>query len=57
MGADGVYRRMVNTVAKGVKSGAWQGDNGVITEGASPNSNNDGVGFKGTAVGLSYSSF
>ncbi|KAF8906113.1 glycoside hydrolase family 76 protein [Mucidula mucida] len=41
---------MVNTVAKGVKSGAWQGDNGIITEGASPNSNNDGVGFKAVFI-------
>ncbi|KAH9939620.1 glycoside hydrolase family 76 protein [Epithele typhae] len=30
----------------GMKSTAWAGSNGVCTEGASPDSNNDGVGFK-----------
>ncbi|KAK0185058.1 endo-1,6-alpha-mannosidase [Armillaria mellea] len=30
-------------------SSAWQGSDGIITEGASPSSNNDGVGFKGSA--------
>ncbi|KAL1742763.1 glycoside hydrolase family 76 protein [Schizophyllum fasciatum] len=29
-----------------VKTSAWQGSNGIITEGASPAQNNDGVGFK-----------
>lgn len=38
---------MVNIAAAAVKSTAWQGSDGIITEGASPSSNNDGVGFKG----------
>jgi hypothetical protein len=29
-----------------MKNAPWQGTNGVITEGASPSSNNDGVYFK-----------
>ncbi|KAK0488498.1 endo-1,6-alpha-mannosidase [Armillaria novae-zelandiae] len=37
---------LVNVVASAVKSSAWQGSDGIITEGASPSSNNDGVGFK-----------
>ncbi|KIY44059.1 endo-1,6-alpha-mannosidase [Fistulina hepatica ATCC 64428] len=37
---------MVNITAAAVNCSAWEGDNGVITEGASPDSNNDGVGFK-----------
>ncbi|KAK0457383.1 endo-1,6-alpha-mannosidase [Desarmillaria tabescens] len=37
---------LVNTVASAVKSSAWEGSDGIITEGASPSSNNDGVGFK-----------
>jgi hypothetical protein len=38
---------MVTIVAAAVKSGPWQGSDGIITEGASLTSNNDGVGFKG----------
>ncbi|KAG6839659.1 hypothetical protein C0991_000430 [Blastosporella zonata] len=38
---------MVNTVAASVKSSTWEGSDGIITEGASTTSNNDGVGFKG----------
>ncbi|KAF5360085.1 hypothetical protein D9758_007579 [Tetrapyrgos nigripes] len=37
---------MVNIAAAAMKSAPWQGSDGIITEGASPNSNNDGVGFK-----------
>jgi len=37
---------MVNIVAAAVKSPVWQGSDGIITEGSSPTSNNDGVGFK-----------
>ncbi|KAF9063310.1 endo-1,6-alpha-mannosidase [Rhodocollybia butyracea] len=37
---------MTNITAAAVKSSAWEGSNGIITEGASPKSNNDGVGFK-----------
>ncbi|KAG6841184.1 hypothetical protein C0991_000981 [Blastosporella zonata] len=40
---------MVNTVAASVKSSAWEGSDGIITEGASTTSNNDGVGFKGSS--------
>lgn len=29
-----------------MKNGPWQGSNGVITEGSSPNAANDGVYFK-----------
>jgi hypothetical protein len=38
---------MVNVLAAAVKSTAWQGTDGVITEGSNTSSNNDGVGFKG----------
>jgi len=37
---------LVNIVAAAVKSSAWQGADGIITEGASPSKDNDGVGFK-----------
>ncbi|KAJ7588251.1 endo-1,6-alpha-mannosidase [Mycena floridula] len=37
---------MNNILVAGVKSGPWQGSDGIITEGASPASNNDAVGFK-----------
>ncbi|KAJ4482568.1 endo-1,6-alpha-mannosidase [Lentinula aciculospora] len=37
---------MTNITAAAVKSPVWQGSNGIITEGASKTSNNDGVGFK-----------
>ena len=33
-----------------MKSSAWEGSNGVISEGASPDSDNDGVGFKAVFV-------
>jgi hypothetical protein len=39
---------MINVLAAAVKSTAWQGADGIITEGSSTSSNNDGVGFKGT---------
>ncbi|KAF7317604.1 Glycoside hydrolase family 76 protein [Mycena kentingensis (nom. inval.)] len=41
---------MINTLNSAVKSTAWQGSDGIITEGASPNSNNDGVGFKAVFI-------
>ncbi|KAE9399367.1 endo-1,6-alpha-mannosidase [Gymnopus androsaceus JB14] len=41
---------MTNIAAAAIKSSAWQGDNGIITEGASPTSNNDGVGFKAVFI-------
>ncbi|PSR80372.1 hypothetical protein PHLCEN_2v6757 [Hermanssonia centrifuga] len=37
---------MLDIVAAAVKSSAWEGTDGIITEGASPSSNNDDVGFK-----------
>ncbi|KAJ3823561.1 endo-1,6-alpha-mannosidase [Lentinula raphanica] len=37
---------MTNITAAAVKSPVWQGSNGIITEGASTTSDNDGVGFK-----------
>jgi len=41
---------MVTILAASVKSAPWQGTNGIITEGASTASNNDGVGFKAVFV-------
>lgn len=38
---------MVDIAAATMKFTGWQGDNGVIKEGASPSENNDGVAFKG----------
>jgi hypothetical protein len=38
---------MVTIVAAAVKNAPWQGSDGIITEGVSLTSNNDGVGFKG----------
>jgi hypothetical protein len=38
--------RATNVAVAGMKNAPWQGSNGVITEGASPSSNNDGVYFK-----------
>lgn len=38
---------MINTLAAAVKNTAWQGTDGIITEGSDNNTNNDGVGFKG----------
>ncbi|EPQ56699.1 endo-1,6-alpha-mannosidase [Gloeophyllum trabeum ATCC 11539] len=40
----------VNIIAAATHTSAWQGSNGVITEGASPDSNNDGVGFKAVFI-------
>ncbi|KAF7309385.1 hypothetical protein MIND_00309300 [Mycena indigotica] len=37
---------MTNIINAAVKSSAWQGSDGIITEGTSPNANSDGVGFK-----------
>ncbi|KAF7309360.1 Glycoside hydrolase family 76 protein [Mycena indigotica] len=37
---------MINILNSAVKSSAWQGSDGIITEGSSPGGNNDGVGFK-----------
>ncbi|KXN83969.1 Mannan endo-1,6-alpha-mannosidase DCW1 [Leucoagaricus sp. SymC.cos] len=37
---------MVTIAAAAMKNAPWQGSDGIITEGASPSSNNDGVGFK-----------
>ncbi|KAF5380750.1 hypothetical protein D9757_007144 [Collybiopsis confluens] len=37
---------MTNVSAAAIKSSAWEGKNGIITEGASRSKNNDGVGFK-----------
>ena len=39
--------RMLNVLSAAVKNTAWQGANGIITEGASTSADNDGVGFKG----------
>ncbi|KNZ72534.1 Mannan endo-1,6-alpha-mannosidase DCW1 [Termitomyces sp. J132] len=41
---------MINIVAAAVKSGAWQGSDGIITEGVSTTSDNDGVGFKAVFI-------
>jgi len=37
---------MAFVVANATKSSAWEGSDGIITEGSSTTSNNDGVGFK-----------
>ncbi|PPQ72766.1 hypothetical protein CVT26_003148 [Gymnopilus dilepis] len=37
---------MLNVTAAAVKNTAWQGTNGIITEGSDNNANNDGIGFK-----------
>ncbi|KAJ3732041.1 endo-1,6-alpha-mannosidase [Lentinula guzmanii] len=37
---------MTDIAAAAIKSSVWEGSNGIITEGASPTANNDGVGFK-----------
>ncbi|KAI0750298.1 hypothetical protein C8Q80DRAFT_1353554 [Daedaleopsis nitida] len=42
--------KATNVAAAGMKNAPWQGSNGVITEGASPNSNGDGVYFKSVWV-------
>ncbi|KAJ3875406.1 glycosyl hydrolase family 76-domain-containing protein [Lentinula edodes] len=41
---------MTNITAAAVKSPVWQGSNGIITEGASKTSDNDGVGFKAQRI-------
>lgn len=45
---------MVTTVAAAVKNAPWQGSDGIITEGSSTTSNNDGVGFKGEKLFFRY---
>ncbi|KAI0780123.1 glycoside hydrolase family 76 protein [Fomes fomentarius] len=42
--------KVTQVAAAAMKNGPWQGSNGVITEGASPNSSNDGVYFKSAFV-------
>ncbi|KAJ3545383.1 hypothetical protein NMY22_g2460 [Coprinellus aureogranulatus] len=42
--------KTIQVAAAAMKNGPWQGSNGVITEGASPNSANDGVYFKSAFV-------
>ncbi|KAI4522422.1 glycoside hydrolase family 76 protein [Schizophyllum commune Loenen D] len=45
------YRSLAANVANSaMKTGAWNRDDGVITEGASPNENNDNVGFKSILI-------
>jgi hypothetical protein len=39
---------MITTLNNAVKSSAWEGSDGIITEGSDTTANNDGVGFKGT---------
>uniref|UniRef100_A0A8H8CE62 Endo-1,6-alpha-mannosidase n=1 Tax=Psilocybe cubensis TaxID=181762 RepID=A0A8H8CE62_PSICU len=41
---------MLTTAAAAIKNAPWQGSNGIIIEGADTDSNNDGVGFKGTGL-------
>ncbi|TFK39568.1 endo-1,6-alpha-mannosidase [Crucibulum laeve] len=48
---------MLNIVAAAVKSTAWQGSDGIITEGASTTSNNDSVGFKAIFIRGLYEAF
>jgi hypothetical protein len=45
--------RMINILIAAVKNNVWQGSDGIITEGSSPDSNNDGVGFKGQSASFS----
>uniref|UniRef100_D8QI18 Glycoside hydrolase family 76 protein n=1 Tax=Schizophyllum commune (strain H4-8 / FGSC 9210) TaxID=578458 RepID=D8QI18_SCHCM len=48
---DGQWKSLATYAANAaMKTGAWQGSNGIITEGASPSSNNDGVGFKSILI-------
>lgn len=42
-----IKARMINILNAAVKTTAWEGSDGIITEGVSTTSNNDGVGFKG----------
>ena len=37
----------LNVANAAMKTRSWAGEDGIITEGASPKENNDGVGFKG----------
>ncbi|KAH7928605.1 Six-hairpin glycosidase, partial [Leucogyrophana mollusca] len=41
---------MLNVVAASVKATAWEGSDGVITEGADVSEDNDGVGFKSVLI-------
>ncbi|KAL1702215.1 glycoside hydrolase family 76 protein [Schizophyllum commune] len=48
---DGQWKSLATYAANAaMKTGAWQGSNGIITEGASPSANNDGVGFKSILI-------
>ncbi|KAJ7147675.1 endo-1,6-alpha-mannosidase [Mycena crocata] len=40
----------INILAAAVKNNVWQGSDGIITEGVSTTSNNDGVGFKAVFI-------
>ena len=42
--------RMLSVIASAVENTAWQGSNGIITEGSDNSQNNDGIGFKGAYV-------
>lgn len=44
------YDLLASTTQATVKTNHWQGADGIITEGASPNENNDGVGFKSAFI-------
>jgi len=55
---DSQYTTMIgNIVAASTKTSVWEGSNGIITEGASPGSNNDGVGFKAVFIRGLYEAF
>ncbi|KAJ7663952.1 endo-1,6-alpha-mannosidase [Mycena polygramma] len=41
---------MINILNSAVKTTAWEGSDGIITEGVSTTSNNDGVGFKAVFI-------
>ncbi|KAK7046403.1 glycoside hydrolase family 76 protein [Favolaschia claudopus] len=41
---------MINILNSAVKTNVWEGSDGIITEGASPNENNDAVGFKSVLI-------
>ncbi|KAJ7691905.1 endo-1,6-alpha-mannosidase [Mycena rosella] len=41
---------MINILNSAVKTTVWQGSDGIITEGVSTTSNNDGVGFKAVFI-------
>jgi len=49
--------RLESIVAASTKSLAWEGSNGIITEGASPNQNNDGVEFKAIFIRGLYEAY